>query len=47
MLPAKARKNPNESKIKFLVPLISLNKTTPHKAEIAEGPLDTIGNVIA
>lgn len=40
MLPATANKNPHPSKTKFLFPFISLNKITPHIAEIADGPLE-------
>ena len=42
MLPATARAKPHPSKTKFLVPFISLNKITPHIADIAEGPLNLI-----
>ena len=45
--PATANANPNARRVKFLAPFISLYKNTPHSADIAEGPLDTIGKVIA
>ena len=44
--PARAKPKPKPSNIKFLVPLISLYKTTPQRADIADGPLDTIGKVM-
>ena len=45
--PTNAHAKPKPRIMKLFLPFISLYKNIPHKADIADGPLDTIGNVIA
>jgi hypothetical protein len=45
--PVIANAKPQAKMRKLRRPLISLYKTMPHRADMADGPLETIGNVIA
>lgn len=45
--PITAKVKPHAKIIKLCLPLISLKSIMPQRAEIADGPLETIGNVIA